>query len=316
MRSAVALIAALAWAGGAFAQVDAAATGAAALDRECLEGNLPRCAALGMQHREGRGVSRDLAKSAVYFLRACVEAPPSNPFCREAGYGMGLAEDSSSGRNDLATAFAALAQSCTSGALHDCNIYGMLQLLGMTSAVPRNLERGAAMLARACAGGIGAACGNLADAYLSGGDVDKDVNKAAHLYGQACEKGFASGCTAVGTLIHVDKEIPGDAASAFRYFRKGCDGGDATGCVAIGHFYANGEGVEKDRVLSVRAFKKACDLRDVRGCQALAVAYKQDPEGAPALFKKACGIDLQQCAGYEAFLEGIGGAQMYRKRGN
>ncbi len=42
--------------------------------------------------------------------------------------------------------------------------------------------------------------------------------------------------------------------------------------------------------------------------------YKQDPEGAAAVFKKACGIDLQQCAGYEAFLEGIRGAETLRKR--
>jgi TPR repeat protein len=316
MRSAVALIVGLAWAGDALAQVDAGATAAAALHRECLEGNLPRCAALGMQYREGRGVTRDLAKSALYFLRACAEAPPNNPFCREAGFGMGLAEDSPGGRSDLAAAFAALAQSCTSGALHDCNVYGMVQLLGMTSAVVQSAERAAAMLSRACAGGIGAACGNLADAYLSGGDVDKDVKKAADLYAKACDQGFASGCTAVGTLIHVDKAIPGDAASAFPHFRKGCDGGDSTGCVAAGHFYANGEGVEKDMVAAARAFKKACDLRDVRGCQGLAVVYKQDPDGAAALFKKACGIDLQQCARYEAFLEGIRGGEMFRKRGN
>ena len=122
------------------------------------------------------------------------------------------------------------------------------------------------------------------------------------------------GCTAVGTLIHVDKEIPGDAASAFPHFRKGCDGGDATGCVAVGHFYAKGEGVGKDPVGAARAFKKACDFRDVRGCQGLAVIYKLDPDGAAATFKKACGIDLQQCAGYEAFLEGIRGGEAFRKR--
>src|SRR5258708_38624136 len=40
MRSEVALIAALAWAGGALAQVDAGATGPAAPHRECPAGNL------------------------------------------------------------------------------------------------------------------------------------------------------------------------------------------------------------------------------------------------------------------------------------
>ncbi len=314
MRSAIAFVVLLACAGGAMAQLDAGGTAAAALHRECLEGNLPRCAALGMQYREGRGISRDLSKSAIYFLRACAEAPPNNPYCREAGFGMGIAEESSSGRDELAAAFAAMAQSCAGGALHDCNVYGMVQLLGMTSAVAKNAERGAATLARSCAGGVGAACGNLADAYLSGGDVDKDAKKAADFYGKACDKGFAAGCTAVGTLIHVDKEIPGDAASAFPHFRRGCDGGDATGCVAIGHLYANGEGVEKDPVGAARAFKKACDLRDVRGCQGLAVIYKQDPDGAAGTFKKACGIDLQQCGGYEAFLEGIRGGEAFRKR--
>ena len=29
---------------------------------------------------------------------------------------------------------------------------------------------------------------------------------------------------------------------------------------------------------------------------------------------RACGIDLQQCAGYEAFLEGIRGGEAFRKR--
>ncbi len=42
--------------------------------------------------------------------------------------------------------------------------------------------------------------------------------------------------------------------------------------------------------------------------------YKQDPDGAAATFKKACGIDLAQCGGYEAFLEGIKGGEAFRKR--
>jgi hypothetical protein len=312
MRSAVASIAFLACA--AHAQMDAGAAAAAALHKECLGGNLPRCAVLGAQYREGRGVARDLSRSAMYFLRACAEAPPNNPWCREAGYGMGLAEDSASGREGLAAAFAELSQSCAGGALGDCNVYGMVQLLGMTSAVPKNTERAAALLTRVCDRGLGAACGNLADAYLSGGDIDKDVKKAGELYAKACASGFASGCTAIGTLIHVDKLIAGDAASALAQFRKGCDGGDSTGCVAVGQLSLAGEGGDKDAVAAARAYKRACDVRDVRGCQGLATIYKQDPSGAEATFRKACGIDLRECAGYEAFIEGIKGADSLRKR--
>jgi TPR repeat protein len=227
---------------------------------------------------------------------------------------MGLAEDSTEGRDGLAAAFAELAQSCASGALHDCNVYGMVQLLGMTTAVAKNAERAVGLLTRACDGGVGAACGNLADAYLSGGQIDKDVKKAAGLYARACGAGFASGCTAVGTLIHVDKLIAGDAASAFAQFRKGCDGGDPTGCIAVGHLALSGEGVDKDVVGAARAYKKACDVRDVRGCQGLAVIYKQDPAGAQDVFRRACGIDLRDCSGYDAFLDGIRGGEALRKR--
>ena len=55
-------------------------------------------------------------------------------------------------------------------------------------------ERGAALLQKACDGGVARACFSLALALEKGKDIPKDLARASTLMGTACKRGYAKAC--------------------------------------------------------------------------------------------------------------------------
>ena len=271
---------ALALAGTAAAQDEKAkAEGPAALERDCLAGNALACSTLAHQYREGDGVTEDIARSAILFFRACVEGAPSEKDCYHAGAMLVLARESAEDRPRLIKAIAAVRESCEAGALRDCNVLAFLYMAGKAPTIPQDMARGVELYARACDGGIASGCGNLADAHAAGNGTPRNGRKAVALYDKACGGGYLSGC------------------------------------VDAGEMYATGEdGAEKNLVLASRMFKRACDSRILRGCNGLAQIYQRDPVAARALFKQACGGDREQCADFEAFVQGMEAGAAFKRR--
>lgn len=279
------------------------------LERECLGGDASACGSLGAMYRAGKLVEKDLAKSAMFYLRACAEASPSNPWCRESGAGIVLAQQSDEAA--LESAVEALASSCETGAGHDCNVLGFVY--GSGKIVAKDSEKAIALYMRACAGKAPAGCSNLGDAYISGNGAPKDAGKALEFYGRACSGGFASGCADAGQ-IYLSGAVAGGASKAAPLFRTACDGGDGYGCASSGHLATGAKGGAENLLAAVRDFKKSCDLGSPAGCQGLVAIYGTNPEGAAALFREACGDDAKQCRQFDALVEGIQGADAFRRR--
>jgi uncharacterized protein len=274
------------------------------LERSCLQGVAASCSTLASTFRE-----KDAARSALLYLRACAAGPPTGGDCRQAGFQIGVAEQSRTAKRDFTRNVNLLIESCDHGALHDCNTLATMFLFGAGGMVTKDRTRALPLFARACDGGIGSACSNLADAL-----ADRDGKRATELYEKACTLGFPSACTEVAGNYINGEHVAKDTLKALALFQKGCDGGDALGCAGVGFVYSSGEGITRDLITAVRSFKKSCDMGEMRGCQGLAGIYQQNPAEAVALFKKACGDDRAQCAQFDALVEGLKAGEQMRKR--
>ena len=282
------------------------------LESECLAGKSASCSALGAMFRSGDGVPKNAARSAIFYVRACAEGAASEgPYCREAGYGMASAAQSSDDSRELDAAVEGLAASCKSGKAHDCNALGVVRQGGAGSA--KNPEEAVGLFARACEGGAAAGCGNLGDAYEAGLGVGKDPEKAVMSYVKACSGGYAYGCGEAGSL-YFSGTVEGGLPKAAPLLRQGCDGRDPVGCFLSGMLAMGARGGEKNPLQAVRDFKKGCDLRFPRACLALVQIYREDAARATALFKEACGDDKEQCGEFDALVEGIQAGAALRAR--
>ena len=63
--------------------------------------------------------------------------------------------------------------------------------------VAKDEKRAAELYPRACDGGDGLGCYNLAVAYVQGIGVSKDLKRAFQLFKQACDRGDAQACPLV-----------------------------------------------------------------------------------------------------------------------
>jgi TPR repeat protein len=233
-------------------------------ERQCIAGNADACGHIALDAYNGTKGSKDLPKALAFNLRACAGAPPDAPYCRGAGETVEAMRRSDDDVKAFTVILGKMAKACESGALHECNAVGTARLFGSVGESDPGAAK--ALFAKACEGGVASACANLAD-LLAKGERDDRV-KALALYAKSCAS------TATWT------------------------------CKIAGLGEMQGVGGEKNPVQAVRYFKRGCDGRDQRSCMMLMSIYQQDPDGAPELFRKACGSDFRQCADYDALVKG------------
>lgn len=249
----------------------------ATLDKECMAGNAFACGALGDLYKEGKELDADQVRSAMYYMRSCAEGPPAIfGACRNAGMMMALARQSFD--RQLTMALNALVASCDGGTMRDCNVIGMVNMVGAEPTIVKDERHAVELFERACAANVGSACGNLGDAHASGKGTSKNPAQAAALYQKACLADYMIACLDAGVML------------------------------------ATGEGVPKNLVAAVKMFKRACDHRVGQGCQGLVAIYRQDEEKARAAFKEACGDDKEQCGHFDALIEGIQAGRALKSR--
>ena len=81
-----------------------------------------------------------------------------------------------------------------------------------------------------CTAGVQRACGDLADLYVAGRGVPKDVPRAVVLYEQACAGGVTSACFSAAALFESGEGIPKNPRRAASAYRQGCAAGDRYAC--------------------------------------------------------------------------------------
>jgi serine/threonine-protein kinase len=164
----------------------------------------------------------------------------------------------------------------------------------------RHFAEAAPLLDKACTGGNGEACKDLASLYHDGNGVGKkDGSLAASLYAKACSTSPPKGCNTLGVMYHSGDSVIQDDARAAGLYTQACNGGDALGCFNLGNCYWNGRGVANDDVRAASLYSKACDAGNGAGCSSLGSCYllgrgaAKDPDKARQLYTKGCGMGNQ-----------------------
>jgi TPR repeat protein len=149
----------------------------------------------------------------------------------------------------------------------------------------------------ACADGAGtpAACYLVANGYVKGDHVQKDVKKGIEIGKRACEHGNADSCALV-TLAYMDGSAGApDFTMAAAFATRACDRGHADSCAMLGVLYDSGNGVGKDPRRAFALYQQACKASHGRaGCGEMAEHYikgdtvKKDAHVGRELLLRAC----------------------------
>src|SRR5262249_36061707 len=141
------------------------------------------CVNLATLHKDGNGVTRDLARAAALFRSSCERGAAEG--CNELG---ALYE----GARDYPQAASLYETSCNGGLASACNNLGeMFQVLR------DDFEHAALFYGRACQGGSVRGCSNLGWVYESGqGGLTKDLGRAIAFYKRGCDHDDGYGCAA------------------------------------------------------------------------------------------------------------------------
>ena len=189
---------------------------------------------------------------------------------------------------------------CAKGSADNCLVLGFLLASGKGGG-PRDPARAMALFTQACGAGLAAGCGGLAEMYLMGEAVGRDLPKATALYQQACEKGDALSCGSLaGLYVGVDPKGPGivpqDGPTAAKWYQKSCDLKDMDSCLNLGALLSTGAAGTKDAVRAHDLFATACDADSALACTLLADGYARG-DGVPKDAKRAGELYAKGCKG-------------------
>jgi TPR repeat protein len=140
------------------------------------------CRELGLGLSGPAASDADLARAFDYFQSGCAlqDAASCAAAAAALDFGRGVARDRK-------RALAAYEKSCALKDQRACTAAAMFHALGVEGAAKKDLAKGRALLARACAAGEGGACLNLAERHASGTGAPRDAQKAAELRRRALE---------------------------------------------------------------------------------------------------------------------------------
>src|SRR5260370_14827637 len=116
-------------------------------------------------------------------------------------------------------------------------------------------------LTDACVHGSGSYCRTLADKYVKGSGVPKDVDAAVTYYTRGCFNDPDS-CVALGVMRLEGREIPKNESEALALFRNACSRGSWNGCSDLGMMYQKGQGGVADPAFGADLFRKGCERED------------------------------------------------------
>jgi hypothetical protein len=253
-------------------------------ERLCDRGDAKACTELGFAHMVGRQVGLDRRRAYTLFEKAC--AGGDHYGCNNQGAIL-ISRDAVP-YAELQVAVGLFDQSCEREPKL-CTNRAVMFRDGIHSRIDK--ARAAELFSRACVGGDGAACHDLALAYDKGSGVAKDESRAAELEIQACRLGFAHGCVVAGVNFFYGDGVAKDQTEAARYFRHACSRGNLWGCGMVGMMVMEGLGGERhDPAGGRRQMETACERGSHDTCAILGVLLraKGDRRGARQWLRRAC----------------------------
>ena len=104
------------------------------------------------------------------------------------------------------------------------------------------------------------AMNNLANMYVNGEGVAKDIHKAIELYKKAADLGNVIAMNNLADKYYYGNYIAEDNAEAMNWYKKAAEQSNAYAYNTIGVMYHNGKGVTKDYAEAMKWYRKAADL--------------------------------------------------------
>jgi TPR repeat protein len=211
---------------------------------------------------------------------------------------------------------------CNAGYMSDCSVLAMLYQDGLggrehSDAMAHDLHL------RACDGGAGIGCFNLAGMIEAGGAGPSDPERAKPLYAKAiaaleasCDGGDVQWCANVGYMYGAGHGVGRDDAKAVAAYEKGCPAHEYN-CVNLALLLMEGRGAGRDVARGRKLLEDGCEAGGSRSCSHLGTALlmgrediEAEPERAVAVLTQACdGGQSLGCIGMAAAHGlGIGGA--------
>lgn len=167
---------------------------------------------------------------------------------------------------------------------------------------------------RACDGGSGDGCNNLALVYFEGrAGAKKDAKRARTFFQRSCDLGAAGGCGNLGYLLHAGEGGPRDEVRAIGLLTQACDGSFWESCYWLGDIYYGGE--HEDRPMALSVLERACKGGHLQSCASQGVlladgkgGVSKDALQAAKLLQRACEGKVHfACTGLASlFLHGDG----------
>lgn len=205
----------------------------AALERACVAGEPVGCSLLGSsrlaEHErdfrdgiESEERRDDEARAVRELTSACDadEAHACGVLASSVGSGRGTPRDDR--RVD-----GLLERSCELAEFASCVV--LVQRSGERRDAEPDLERDVARLARACAGGVGDACGLLAGMYRYGAGVARDEARGFGLVEFVCST-IPDRCTAIGRDYVCENSASFDAERSASLLARACEAGEPSAC--------------------------------------------------------------------------------------
>lgn len=241
---------------------------------------------LGSMYRDGRGVAKD-PREAVRWFRHAAEAGHARAQVNlglQFEMGGGLPKDP---RQAVHWYFKAAEQSNVAGQFNLALMY--FRGLG----VDRDLPEAAKWFRRAAERGHVTAQLLLARLYEQGVGVDQDVGEALRLYTTAAEGGHPEAQYHLAELMEHGTGVDQDLTAAADYYRRAAEAGYAPAQAAYGRVLEDGIGVGQDREAALDWFRKAVEVGEPYAQFAIGRRYLDgdgvDPDAVLALdlFRKA-----------------------------
>ena len=228
-------------------------------------------------HANGEGVEADNYSASKAFLHGCkFNGDPAE--CKKALiYGK---------------------HSCNEGSIQSCELISdMYKELDPKYFDQKNVGNGPVKAneysEKACELGSARNCALAANNHMSGKGIKKNTENGERYFRKACE-GISSFCGYLAQLYLQGETITKDIDSAVKYSNIGCDKQDHLSCGILGLLYINGEGVMQSNSKGVNHLKKGCKYGSEPACKILGQAYirgdivKADSSMALKYYINAC----------------------------
>jgi len=263
-----------------------------AATRACDLGALHFCTRAAVYLREGKGVTRDLARAHERVVSACAKG--SARACTDAGLDHHLGNAVA---RDDARAAELYQRGCEQGDGGGCERLG--QSFWSGEGVPKDRRRGMDLYIAGCEIGGGGACATLGAAFKEEPAALRSRDRALAALHVACQQDDdAAACKALealGELPGEYKALPVCSAGDFKACHEACAAQKASpACVELGVALLYGTGVRRRSADAVALFTAACHAGSARGCVMSGLAHAGDNEDprseriAAADFETAC----------------------------